>query len=422
MGVRLHVLERQNKASSRRRGLLSPWRALAFVGAATISSAANAAEPALPSWSVSTDQEFRYSSWKGTRGFPAIGSEAAGAGSQLYAPLTLQAIGQPLDNLKVELLGKGGYVWSRQTTPGLSGMVTTPTDTVVSGTVTYLGISGIQPFVSMNLNLPTGTSVLYGNSANARMDPDIIDIATFGEGLNVGPTVGVNIPIGEQLMVTLSSGYTWRGAYRIETPVFYEDEQQGTNLVGPGAIATQSATLGYQQAGLTVLMSASYAHETATYLDHVASYALGDRYTASGVIGYAWSPSSSTTFTANWTNAGKNKVLDTDLMAIVPEAFSSNSSVYRYRLEQTFTTGAWTVAPMASYMRRDQNAYNPITFQFIPAKTRLGIGGSARYAINDATSLKASVEHFWINENPTALTPDLQARGWIAVVGGSMRF
>lgn len=364
----------------------------------------------------------RYSSWKGTRGFPAIGAEASGAGSQFYAPLTLQATGQPLDNLKVELLGRAGYVWSRQTTPGLAGMVTTPTDTVVSGTVTYLGMSGIQPFVSMNLNLPTGTSILYGNSANARMDPDIVDIATFGEGLNVGPTIGVNIPIGEQLMVTLSSGYTWRGAYRTERPITFDGEEQTTTLVGPGAVATQSATLGYQQAGLTMLFSASYAHETATYIDRVASYALGDRYTASGVIGYAWSPSSSTTLTASWTNAGRNKVLDTDLMAIVPEAFSSNSSVYRYRLEQTFTTGAWTMAPMASFMRRDQNSYNPITFQFIPAKTRLGIGGSARYAINDGMSLKASVEHFWINENPTALTPDLQARGWVAMVGGSMRF
>jgi hypothetical protein len=298
----------------------------------------------------------------------------------------------------------------------------TTTDTVVSGTATYLGISGIQPFISMNLNLPSGTSVLNGSSANARMDPDIVDIATFGEGLNMGPTVGVNIPISEQLIVTLSSGYTWRGAYRTEALIDPAFPEQGTQLVGPGAVATQSASLGYQQANLTVLVTASYAHETTTYLDHVASYALGDRYTASGVIGYAWTPSSSTTFTASWTDAGKNSVLDPDLMTIVPESFRSNSAVYRYRLEQTFTTGVWTVAPMVNFMLRDQNSYNPITSQFIPAKTRTGTGASMHYAISNGMSLKASVEHFWINENLTALTPDLSVQGWIATFGGSRNF
>src|SRR5262245_40639393 len=88
----------------------------------TVSSLANAAEP---NWSLSADQELRYASWSGTRGFPASGSTAAGAGTQVYAPLTIQASGQPLENLKVDLFGRGGYVWSRQSTPGLTGSVTT---------------------------------------------------------------------------------------------------------------------------------------------------------------------------------------------------------------------------------------------------------------------------------------------------------
>jgi hypothetical protein len=298
----------------------------------------------------------------------------------------------------------------------------TTTDTVVSGTATYLGIPGLQPFIAMNLNLPTGTTALYGIAANARMDPDIVDLATFGEGLNVGPTVGVNIPILDALILTFGSGYTWRGGYRMEALLDPANLEQATTLVGPGRIATQTASLGYQQTKLTLLASASYAHETTTYLDHVASYVLGDRYTLSATAGYSWTQSSSTTFTAAWTNAEKNRVLDPALMAVIPESFRSNSAVYRYRLEQSFASGNWTVAPMVNYMRRDQNSYNPVTQQFIPAKTRIGTGGSAQYAISEGTSLKASAEHFWINENHTELTPDLRVRGWIAILGGSMKF
>jgi hypothetical protein len=96
--------------------------------------------------------------------------------------------------------------------------------------------------------------------------------------------------------------------------------------------------------------------------------------------------------------------------------------VYRFRLEQTFTNGNWTVAPMANYMLRDQNAYDPTTLQFIPAKTRIGTGGSAQYVIGNGMSLKASVEHFWINEDPTARTPDDRTMGWVAMLGGSVKF
>ncbi len=421
----LYVRNGRECAPSRRldapsiNGSLPLRGALAIICVATAATAVNAAESAQPNWSLNADQELRYSSWSGTRGYPASGSQAPGAGSQFYALSTVQATGQ-FENMKVELLGKGGYVWSQQSTPGLTGTVGTTTDTVVSGTVTYLGIPGIQPFIAMNVNLPTGTTALFGSAANARMDPDIVDLATFGEGLNIGPTVGVNIPIGDALMLTFSSGYTWRGAYRTEAP--FDPTEQATTLVEPAGIATQSASLGYQLEKLTLLASASYAHETTTYLDQVASYQLGDRYTVSGTAGYAWTPSSSTTFTATWTNAEKNRVLDPDLLALIPESFRSNSAVYRYRLEQIFTNGNWTVAPMVSYMLRDQNSYNPITLQFIPAKTRVGAGGSAQYAIGKGMSLKASVEHFWIHEDPTARTPDNRTLGWVATFGGSVKF
>ena len=105
-------------------------------------------------------------------------------------PVALQVTGKPSDVVKAQFLVRSGWVRSSQTTAGLSGTVETITDTVMSGTLTYLAINGVQPFVSLNVNAPTGKAVLNGTEANARMDPDLVEIGSFGEGWNIGPTVG----------------------------------------------------------------------------------------------------------------------------------------------------------------------------------------------------------------------------------------
>jgi hypothetical protein len=123
-------------------------------------------------------------------------------------------VGLPNDNIKIEILGRGGWVRARQTSGDRSGEVATTIDTQVSATATYLGIDGVQPFASVNFNIPTGKSILYGSQANARMDSDLVDIASFGEGFNVGPTIGLSLAIASNLVATFSAGYTWRGSSR----------------------------------------------------------------------------------------------------------------------------------------------------------------------------------------------------------------
>jgi len=191
---------------------------LALLCAAGATSASLAADipmkaPAAPAavvanaWSATFASEVRYYSWVGARGSPTTVNAASGRGSQLYVPFALQLTGTPAEAVRVQFLARGGWVRSSQTTAGLSGTVETMTDTVLSGTVTYLG-TGVQPFVSINVNAPTGKAALFGSAANARMDPDLVEIGSFGEGWNVGPTVGVNVPITPSLMVTGSVGYT----------------------------------------------------------------------------------------------------------------------------------------------------------------------------------------------------------------------
>jgi hypothetical protein len=138
-------------------------------------------------WNVQFASEARYYSWKGDRGSPPNFNTAPGSGSQWYVPVALQVTGKPIDVVKAQFLVRSGWVRSSQTTPGLSGTVETITDTVMSGTLTYLAINGVQPFIALSVNAPTGKSVLSGTEANARMDPDLVEIGSLAKDGISGP-------------------------------------------------------------------------------------------------------------------------------------------------------------------------------------------------------------------------------------------
>ena len=70
--------------------------------------------------------------------------------------------------------------------------------------------------ISLGLNLPTGKSALFGAAAYARMDPDLVELSSFGEGTNIGPTIGFNIPLTSAVLLTFSVGHTWRGSFNLE--------------------------------------------------------------------------------------------------------------------------------------------------------------------------------------------------------------
>src|SRR5262249_27688580 len=131
-------------------------------------------------WSETFNSEVRYFSWRSNRGVPtnALASgdvtgpvQGPGRGTEIYVPYAAQLGGQS-ENFKVQLTARGGWVRASQSTAGLTGSISTATDTQVSGTFTYLGLNGIQPFTSLDLNLPTGRTALTPDEVNARMDPD----------------------------------------------------------------------------------------------------------------------------------------------------------------------------------------------------------------------------------------------------------
>ena len=122
-------------------GTIPAFAADMAVKAATVQSIDQA-------WNISYNSEVRYFSWDNTRGFPASVPTLAGTGhgTQVYAPMSLSLSGSTSPNWKFDFVVRGGFVSASQTTSGERGSVDTPVDTQLSGTVTYNGLTGFQPY------------------------------------------------------------------------------------------------------------------------------------------------------------------------------------------------------------------------------------------------------------------------------------
>lgn len=416
---------------------------VAAVGIAAIAVPAFAADVATPpvgtavqvssGWALVFDTEARYTAWSGPRGFPnnyAPGTPARG--SQFHMPLALGLSGLINPDLKLELLGRTGFVESRQNAGGgLVGTARTMTDTLVSGTFTWMGTPGIQPFLALNANIPTGRAYLNGTSAFARMDPDLVEVPTFGEGFNLGATLGANVPIGENSMATFSVSHTHRGAFtRDPTDIFGGPDTR----IQPGASTSGTAQLANLMGALLLRAAATYTYTSATRIDGGLAVIQGDSFALTGTAGYTWSPEHQTTFTAAYNHTRSNANFILAVNQFQREAFNSNSNALRLRLDHSWrVTQDWTLGVYGSWFHRDSNAYIPTAFQFIPAKTKWGLGGSARYQVAPNSAITARVERFWVNQAsrpdidfggviPGTAIPALSFTGWTVSLGGNITF
>jgi hypothetical protein len=256
------------------------------------------------------------------------------------------------------------------------------------------------------------------------MDPDLVDLPTFGEGWNIGPTVGFNLAVSENMIFSSGVGYTVRGHYNRDN--FTTIGGVGVTSLDPGDVLTANAAVGFRSGPLTGQLSGIYSHETTTTFDGVPSAHLGDRFAVSGYGSYAWSNDSITRLIASWNYYQKNKIFTSPPPTLMMEAFDSNSNVYRVRLEHAFVFGQWAAGPSVGYLLRDNNAYSPTALLFVPAKTRWSAGGNLRYSVSDKTLFYASVERLWIEEgqrsSPAISVPSLNYTGWVFITGASFQY
>lgn len=87
----------------------------------------------------------------------------------------------------------------------------------------------------LDLNLPTGKTDFKQEELVLIMDPDLVDITSFGEGYNINPTLSVAKEWGD-LVAGAGIGYLWRGRY---------DFSEAVEDYNPGDIFNTSAEARY---------------------------------------------------------------------------------------------------------------------------------------------------------------------------------
>jgi hypothetical protein len=268
------------------------------------------------------------------------------------------------------------------------------------------------------------------------MDPDFVDISTFGEGFNLGPTAGFNFPISNSLLVTTSIGYTWRGRFDQETSFDALIKPFLTSTVDPGDDLTVTGGMNYQTGPFSVGVNGTITWEAPTNVDGTQTFKPGKRYLVALQSSYKWSDAiGATTLTASAAHSTRNNVLLPDLNALAIESLNSNSNVYRAGLQHMFPIGDYQVGPIGSILYRDRNGYNSATLQFVPQKTRWSAGVLAQYAPSPTVTLNARVEGVWTHENenpaldgakldgvvgailPAATVPAISGAGWQTSIG-----
>lgn len=391
-------------------------------------------------WQGVFNTELRYLSWNSSGGKSGIGTDigmggGSSSGQQIYVPAAFQLTGRPTQDVKFEFLLRTGEIWTRQRTAGSAVEISSPTDTAVSLTGSYFGWAGIQPFLSLNVNVPTGGTIINGTSSNTKTDADLIPTPVFGEGWNFGPTFGVNLPINESLIVSLGAGYTNRSAYDragIFDPI---TTAPGTVRYDPGDVFTVNSAVGYRGDRGSVQFSASYSVESAALVNDRQYYRAGDRTILSVKAGYTWSETWASRLTAQFSHMTKDQIAQSGTSGLILERANSNGDVYRVSTDTTYNKENFSIGPTASLLFRAANGYGSTAPEFVPQRTGWTAGVVASYAANRQLSFNARAERLWVrqSDNPTDINvfnqpipgteiPVVLTNGWLASIAGVIRF
>ncbi|WP_146167397.1 hypothetical protein [Phreatobacter oligotrophus] len=377
------------------------------------------------SWTMTADTEARYYSWRDSLG---------NRGSQVFVPVGFQLTGRPSSDWKLESVVRSGYMWSSQNSGGASSNLARPVDLTLSQRVTYFGINGIQPFAAISVSIPTVSSFAGVNVNNSKsaLDSDIVPNPVFGQGLNIGPSIGANIAVNENVTVGWGLGYTSRGSFlQSQVPNFFI-------RYNPGDVTTANLSAGYRGDALVIKAMLSYSWEQVTTLTNpfgtAPQFRAGDRIMVGVKSGYTFNDRWAASLNLDFTSMGRNQVLSAaPPPPLVTEPANSNSNMVRLTGGVTYSGASYTIGPTLSFLYRDRNGYDSTTFQFLPAKSTWTLGLAGAYDLGNGVKFNASVAHVWINQsvNPDKVVggviqvgsgqPAVATNAWIASFGTSFR-
>jgi hypothetical protein len=277
------------------------------------------------------------------------------------------------------------------------GRVDAFSDTVLGGTLTYLGMSGLEPFLTIDLNLPTGQETLFGSEKNAIMDPDLVDQIRFGEGFNANFSAGAAIALSNRWVMTAAVGYNTRGDYVPDGdfPLEYDPADQLTAYLRAQYLDQVSM----------FAVSVKYFDEDMATLGGLDYFNSGDRINVSAEGTYQLSEKYVLTGYAMFEKSGKNQYLNFFTGTTVDEEANGNGNVYHTQLSVIHLMGEVDVSLKATATMRDENDYDPVNDLFIPRRTTWDVGPGVDWHISERATLSGGIRFGELYDDPTPFIP-----------------
>ena len=417
--------------------------------------------PALPAlnanWSVSSNFEARFSTWTGSRGSNTFAIEP-GKGTQFYFPETLTLFYQQPGAYRIETNLKAAYVVSNHRALNQDASLNTFVDTQLSSTITFLNNESYRFFLGAALNLPTGRSFLPGNLRFARMDPDLVDIGTYGVGFNANPTAGFIFGVSESTAMSFSAGWAYQGPFTREgvDPALFGNDGFGCfgcvdlpvslmtpTKIDPGDVFTANMNTSSIFDQWSIKTSFAFMSESHVKVDGIAVGQKGPTFTGNIASTILLDPKWALLLNGSWSFSGKNKIQG-PFGGLITETKNSNSHVLIGSVDLSYAvTERLRVAPNYSVLWRNENYYDFIQEQFIPAKFKQSVGLSGTYTVSPTSSVTVRGSRFWVDvhEGPAFTTfsslnvltgnlqvsdrevqPSLHYQGWAGAIVGKVTF
>lgn len=336
------------------------------------------------------------------------------SGWQMVTPLTWVGTYAIAPGWDADVSLKTAWIFAEADYFGTDADYSGLSDSIAGVTLSYSGAKSWQPFFTLDFNLPTGKSAIDYRETLTLADPDLVDLARYGEGFNTNASAGASFFLSPEWTLTTALGFNVRGQYK--------PFAGSGDMLEPGDQLTALVRAQYLTERYFVSLQLRYRHETVTQLRDEAYVKPGDRLELKGEAAYQLDAASTISLLASWSWWEKNAYYDFFADAAVKEATNSNGDVYYGELKYQRDLGAVDLRAFASVKRRTTNDYDTIDFRFRPERTVWRIGASIDWALSDATALTFGASGGQVIDDPSLFSGEVVWANWSLTAGASFSF
>lgn len=336
------------------------------------------------------------------------------SGYQFVTPVNLSTTTSIPNLMTINAGIRTAHIFSNNRSEGAIGSVENVSDTSLNFAFSYDAF-WIKPWVSLDINAPTGKSTLKGQEKNAIMDPNLVGQTRFGEGVNLSPAAGFVFELTNNDVVSIGASHNIKGKY---TP-----DGDANIVLDPGDIYT--ATLQYQRLTRDSMTSLGmvYSEEDVTKLAGINVFQPGKRFDVNASHAQRFWQQHTVSGFFRYSNMDKNKRFDPFLGSFTAEERDGAGDVffmgcnYTYQYDRRLSGGVGF-----DYLLREANQYQVGNDLFLPNRDKWSVNVFSSYMLTENLGLKGRVSYFEMVDQQTSFRPTTEYTGVTASIGAFIQY